>query len=346
MIKKQGFTLIELLAVIVVLAVIALIATPIILNVIEESGKGSAEQSANGYKEAIENQVMLNEVDSSKESIVDGVHSVDELKSLGVEVKGQEPENGNVYIENGIVKNYIFGIGDYVVENGVATKSTNKKKYENGYAIYYNPVSGEICEDYVEDNSKNENKVGCMKWYVFNDSEDASTINMILDHNTSAVIAWNTEGEHGTNISYKDSNIVPEVNKLITESNWKSVPRIITAYEINEITGKTDWKQNGTMYCLESKKLDLDKYPYCDNEGTYGWLYDYTMCKNKTYDWKCPNNDESNFGYWTSTIYTVKKDITNVWYLYRGGALDFNASTIDKGSGIRPVITISKSLIK
>jgi prepilin-type N-terminal cleavage/methylation domain len=35
--KKKGFTLIELLAIIVVLAVIALITTPLLLNVIEES---------------------------------------------------------------------------------------------------------------------------------------------------------------------------------------------------------------------------------------------------------------------------------------------------------------------
>ena len=35
--KKIGFTLIELLAVIIVLAIIALIATPIIFNVIENA---------------------------------------------------------------------------------------------------------------------------------------------------------------------------------------------------------------------------------------------------------------------------------------------------------------------
>ena len=34
--KKRGFTLIELLAVIVILSIIALIATPIILNVISD----------------------------------------------------------------------------------------------------------------------------------------------------------------------------------------------------------------------------------------------------------------------------------------------------------------------
>ena len=42
--NKKGFTLIELLAVIVILAVIALIATPMILNVIETSKKVQQKQ--------------------------------------------------------------------------------------------------------------------------------------------------------------------------------------------------------------------------------------------------------------------------------------------------------------
>ena len=47
--NKKGFTLVELLAVIVILAIIALIATPLILNVIDNAKKGAAEASANGY---------------------------------------------------------------------------------------------------------------------------------------------------------------------------------------------------------------------------------------------------------------------------------------------------------
>ena len=43
-----GFTLIELLAVIVILAVIALIATPIVLNIIEQARYGAAKSSAIG----------------------------------------------------------------------------------------------------------------------------------------------------------------------------------------------------------------------------------------------------------------------------------------------------------
>lgn len=44
--NKKGFTLIELLAVIVILAIIALIATPIILGIINDSRDSAKERSA------------------------------------------------------------------------------------------------------------------------------------------------------------------------------------------------------------------------------------------------------------------------------------------------------------
>ena len=43
---KNGFTLIELLAVIVILAVIALIATPIVLGIINDSKESAILRSA------------------------------------------------------------------------------------------------------------------------------------------------------------------------------------------------------------------------------------------------------------------------------------------------------------
>ena len=55
----KGFTLIELLAVIVILAVIALIATPIILNLIERARQGAAESSAYAYIEAAEKAAVV-----------------------------------------------------------------------------------------------------------------------------------------------------------------------------------------------------------------------------------------------------------------------------------------------
>ena len=50
---KKGFTLIELLAVIIILAIIALIATPIILRVIENAQREAAGRSVEGYAAAV-----------------------------------------------------------------------------------------------------------------------------------------------------------------------------------------------------------------------------------------------------------------------------------------------------
>ena len=51
---KKGFTLIELLAVIVVLAIIALITTPIIINIISQAQEGANLRSVEGYAKALE----------------------------------------------------------------------------------------------------------------------------------------------------------------------------------------------------------------------------------------------------------------------------------------------------
>ena len=38
-------------------------------------------------------------------------------------------------------------------------------------------------------------KTGCMKWYIYKDLGDS--YKMILDHNTTAQVAWNTTGNDG-----------------------------------------------------------------------------------------------------------------------------------------------------
>ena len=53
---KKGFTLVELLAVVVLLAIVALIATPIIGNVIETSEESANQRSIEGYADAVRNE--------------------------------------------------------------------------------------------------------------------------------------------------------------------------------------------------------------------------------------------------------------------------------------------------
>ena len=52
---KKGFTLIELLAVIIILAIVALIATPIILNVVDDARQSAARSEASMIVSGVNN---------------------------------------------------------------------------------------------------------------------------------------------------------------------------------------------------------------------------------------------------------------------------------------------------
>ena len=132
--KKKGFTLIELLAVIVVLAIIALIATPIVMNTIKKSQKGAAERSAENYIDAVETAVATAKLDS--DGVPDGTYQIDSEGNLTgeglpdgkltIEMNGNKPKSGTITIKNGqVTTDSKMTVGSYEVAYNQATK-----KYE------------------------------------------------------------------------------------------------------------------------------------------------------------------------------------------------------------------------
>ena len=332
--KNKGFTLVELLAVIVILALIALIATPIILNVINDAKKQAAKDSAYGYMDAVEKYIVSSELEDK--SIKDRTYSVEELNNMGVSVKGSTPDNGNIEIKEGAVKNYNLGIDGYYITKDEVKKVSTTTQFKNGKIVYYNPVSGEKCTGYTEANSTTETKSGCMKWYVFNDKEGNATVNVILDHNTTANVAWNSTGSNSE---------MKEVKKALENDtkDWKNTARLITANEVAKITEKTGFdasKENQSWFCLDTNQPDTTSYcAKAQGKSEYAWLFDYTYdCTS----YGCNKADSSNYGYWTST--PNKYDSTIAWRVFRNDALSYTYVT-DAVNGIRPVITISKSNI-
>ena len=327
--KNKGFTLVELLAVIVILALIALIATPIILNVINDAKKQAAKDSAYGYMDAVEKYIVSSELEDK--SIQDGRYSVEELNKK-ISVKGSTPDNGNIEIKNSSVKSYDIGIDGYVVRNGKVDKVSTTKSFKNGTAVYYNPVSREKCNDYTEANSTTGKNSGCMKWYVFNDKEGNATVNVILDHNTTANVAWNSTGNNS------EMKEVADALKKDTK-DWKNTARLITANEVAKITGNTgfDATQLGQVwFYLDSN--NQTQTTNASNKSKYAWLFDYTKeCTN----YGCNKQDSSTEGYWTSTR---KIGETTIWHVNRVGFLSAHVMTLNC-YGVRPVITISKSNI-
>ena len=339
--NKKGFTLIELLAVIVILAIIALIATPTILGVIEKAKKGAAESSALGYIDAIEKQVMINEMDNTATKITDKTYSVSDLKTLGVTVKGDEPSEGSVTIEKGNVTDYNLKFKDYTVtktngkvtvKKNESTKTEEVKAYENGTAIYYNPTTGEKCTE-SEAVSLTGTKSGCMKWYTFNDEEGNSSVNMILDHNTTAKVAWNSSGNN--------SEMKEVARELENDTKaWKNAARLITANEVAKISRNTNFDASKTgqdwFYLGSNNQSDKSK------RSNYGWLYDRTSSDCK--DYGCSNNAEQDtWGYWTSNANI--SSFPDAWRVGRSGDLNYGPVS-DNRFGVRPVVTVSKSIIK
>lgn len=119
--SNKGFTLIELLAVIVILAVIALIATPLIMNVINEARKNSSKDAAYGYIDAVE------------KSIVQALYSNPDMPmptSVGneVSVKGTAPSAAALSLSNGTVADGTITINGYTWKVTSANGSLSESK--------------------------------------------------------------------------------------------------------------------------------------------------------------------------------------------------------------------------
>ena len=334
--NKKGFTLIELLAVIVVLAVIALIATPIVLNLVKTAKIGSAEQSVTGYVKAVENTIIKDMINNKEVS--DGNYK---YNSIEADISGKRPTSGEYIVKNGKVESGNFCVDGYKIEykNGQSKKISDTcevlyQVYENGTAIYFNPETGKVCNqnDAV---STTGTKTGCMKWYTFNDEgSKTETVNMILDHNTTATVAYNSTG---SNSEMKEVKTALDNDTSTWDSSLKA--RLITANEIAKITGNTsfDEKTSSDWFYLDSN--NKTQVANSTNKSKYSWLYDYTeSCEEKG----CNIEDSSTTAYWTSSS-TVNRP-KYVWIVYRFGTLDYS-DVSNTNRGIRPVITISKSII-
>lgn len=98
---RKGFTLIELLAVIVILSIIALIATPLILNVIDDAKKGAFKNSAYGIIQAAELHYLLDNINGENAAISYKYENGEQISpEIELDIKGKKPQNGVVKINN------------------------------------------------------------------------------------------------------------------------------------------------------------------------------------------------------------------------------------------------------
>ncbi|MDD3452794.1 MAG: prepilin-type N-terminal cleavage/methylation domain-containing protein [Bacilli bacterium] len=374
---KKGFTLIELLAVIIILAVIALIATPMILGIIKTAKEGSAEASALGYIDSLEKSIVLSTMSGTT---ITGEYNVSDLSDI-VKMKGEAPTKGNVIIaSNGEINSGTFCINNYkvsydgskanVVANNcddmteVTTPETPEipetPSYEIGSAIYFNPETGLTCTA-GEAVSINDTKTGCMKWHILNNNESNDTFDLILDHNTTAKFAWyptavNTTGPSTTFLERLKSDTsswagVPTRTDSYSLSNGSSTytinystykARLITAQEVAKLTGNSSFNEvtSGKTSYFFLNNNTATQTAFTPGASTYAWLFDYTSdCTSAG----CNTAYAYTTGYWTATATFGTTDYG--WGVTSLGGLGSISVSYTSMFGIRPVITIPKSSI-
>lgn len=124
--KEKGFTLIELLAVIVLLAIVALIATPQILRLIEEAQKNSFIRSVEGIVRTVRLDNSKNDYFAENYTVTNGV--IQNQKGKVIKHEGGRQENGMITIDSRGTVNYAIHNARWCATMG----------YDNSYVTDYN----------------------------------------------------------------------------------------------------------------------------------------------------------------------------------------------------------------
>ena len=336
--NKKGFTLIELLAVIVVLAIIALIATPIVMNTIKNAKKGAAERSADNYLKAVEQKVAESRIDGTK--IANGTYNIqpdgnlcpasgcgeNDKDKITIEMNGTKPTSGTVTISNGGVsqEETIMTVGDYGVgyKNGKISATDLSTELTKNLCVF---ISGEtsysfgaqyVCE--LGDGEKRTFYVledGDTTSLIYGRTAQAGEVSLIMSENLGDDVAWCTKEDYiasgGTASDFGSANnnkgaLTAKAALSTRTANWNKITNkakitLPTAHQIAAASGKT--------------------FNYVSIIGIPKWL--------------------SNSIYWTQTGASNNKNYA-AYFVSDDNSL-YEEGVILEPIGIHPVITISKS---
>ena len=338
--NKKGFTLIELIAVLVILAVIALIVTPLVLNVVRKAKDSANKRSVDAYGKSIDLAVAAYLMDTgdfptsvdeltieySGKEVVCGVSLLNDDSSVylsectvgGVEVKDSSADDGWYhYGKSSAVVYQAYSMGDIVTYNGM-----------NFYVI--------------ENSDENSDSVTMLKAEPLTVDEvnkyGVGHVNRYTD--SSVGTAYNQNGYGG--MAYYTSETCGYVNSTwisdgcTTDYAQSEVKYAVDAWAKDKFQA-SDLKDDGTGYSARLITYDelFNNLGYNAASEGPSWL---ELNPEYTPNWVY----NSNYWYWTMSQY--EDSASHVWDVRDNGYVTATAWTA--GSGVvRPVVTLLKSAL-
>ena len=247
--KKNAFTLIELIGVLVIMAIIALIATPLVMNIIRKARISADKRSVDAYGRSIELAIAGYLLDTGSFPTSIGELTIEYSGSEVVCSTTQLNSDSSVYLADCTVDER--SVGDYTYGSD---KSPSHTAYTVGDEVTYNNVDYYV----IKDSAASEDSVTLLKAEPLSAEE-------ITTYSAGTGAQTNENGEmryHSNSNNYATSYVKTTVN------GWKNVKapvaleaRLITIDEIT-ILGY-EWK----------KACDTCVAGWMKTEDVPSWLY-------------------------------------------------------------------------
>ncbi len=319
--KKKAFTLIELIAVLVIMAILALIVTPLVMNIIRKARISADKRSVDVYGRSIELAIAGYLLDTGKFPT--------EVSQLTIEYSGSQVvcETTQINSDSSV----------YLAGCTVAGRSTGDYKYGSDksptYTVYTigNQVTYNNNNYYViKDSGAKESTVTLLKAEPLNVAE----VNQFGAGHVNRYTISSVETAHDSNgyggMAYYTSETCGYVNGswvydgCTTDYAQSEVKYVVDAWK----TAKAPAASDARLITLE----DLKSLGYSDDCIQSG------RCSKSA---EAPSWLHINPFYWTSS--PTNGSSSTVWSVNSNVLRD---DIVGNGVGVvRPVITISKSLI-
>ncbi len=256
--NKKAFTLIELLAVIVVLGILALIVTPILINVVKDSNEKSYKLSADGYISAVNDYILSNQLDGKK--VENGKYNI---KNLDVKISGKAPSKGSVEIYDEKVSSAQLLFDTYLVKYDGKEVTLTEKGCEKEATV--NLVIGEKEYDNVAKVAKDDIET------EFNISDDISDMTNIVCNN-GVTISMNDNTLKLSDV-YKDTNCTMSRSINDTFNNLDDTKNYILMLKDEKISKTLENKETKNVTIeLNGKSITASNVSVIHNLGTLSIL--------------------------------------------------------------------------
>ena len=323
--EKNAFTLIELLAIIVILAIIAVITVPIILNIIENSRKGAATDSAYGFKDSV-NKYYITKLSEDRQFQLEGPYNVSDgyisganiTGSVEIPTSGTKPSSGNLHYTNNVLDGGCLVIGEYEVKFGSYGNVTDTKKGDcvTRFTVTFNLNGGKIDDKTTIDSQTvlegtKATPVGVpgksgyefAGWYI--DDETTFDFNSAINSNTNVYAKWDeivaeTWDKYYNYCNYDSGNTQFILNDVTSCGNQNSFYFFVrTNEQKKEMCYLYDIPNSENIFCVESNRFD-----YSNTNG-------YVRSKIT----ECENIDVCNVTLYDTegTVNNIKFDFTNAY---------------------------------